>query len=38
MNSAARIVGSTGHILAIDISTEMIEIAKQRAVSNEYRR
>ncbi|MGA9172065.1 MAG: methyltransferase domain-containing protein, partial [Nitrososphaeraceae archaeon] len=32
--TAARIVGSTGHILAIDISTEMIEIAKQRAAFN----
>jgi ubiquinone/menaquinone biosynthesis C-methylase UbiE len=29
--TAARIVGSIGHILAIDISTEMIAIAKQRA-------
>ena len=28
--TAARIVGSIGHILAIDISTEMIAIAKQR--------
>jgi ubiquinone/menaquinone biosynthesis C-methylase UbiE len=32
--TAARIVGTTGHILAIDISTEMIAIAKQRAASN----
>ena len=28
--TAARIVGSIGHILAIDISTETIAIAKQR--------
>jgi ubiquinone/menaquinone biosynthesis C-methylase UbiE len=32
--TAARIVGSIGHILAIDISTEMIAIAKQRAAFN----
>jgi ubiquinone/menaquinone biosynthesis C-methylase UbiE len=36
--TAARIVGSTGHILAIDISTEMIAIAKQRAASNGFPR
>ena len=29
--TATRIVGSIGHVLAIDISTEMIAIAKQRA-------
>jgi ubiquinone/menaquinone biosynthesis C-methylase UbiE len=32
--TAARVVGATGHILAIDISTEMLAIAKQRAVDN----
>jgi enediyne biosynthesis protein CalE5 len=31
--TAARIVGATGHILAIDISAEMIAIAKQRAAA-----
>jgi ubiquinone/menaquinone biosynthesis C-methylase UbiE len=30
--TAARIVGSTGHVLAIDISTEMLAIAKQRSM------
>ena len=32
--TAARVVGVTGHVLAIDISTEMLAIAKQRAVDN----
>ena len=32
--TAARVVCATGHILAIDISTEMLAIAKQRAVDN----
>ena len=32
--TAARVVGATGHVLAIDISTEMLAIAKQRAVDN----
>ena len=32
--TAARIVGSIGHVLAIDISTEMIAIAKQRGAFN----
>ncbi|HEY7082208.1 MAG TPA: class I SAM-dependent methyltransferase [Nitrososphaeraceae archaeon] len=32
--TAARIVGRTGHVLAIDISTEMLAIAKQRAIYN----
>jgi ubiquinone/menaquinone biosynthesis C-methylase UbiE len=32
--TAARVVGTTGHILAIDISTEMLAIAKQRTVDN----
>ena len=32
--TAARVVGATGHILAIDISPEMLAIAKQRAVDN----
>ena len=32
--TGARVVGATGHVLAIDISTEMLAIAKQRAVDN----
>jgi enediyne biosynthesis protein CalE5 len=31
--TAAKLVGTNGHVLAIDISTQMLSIAKQRAAS-----
>ncbi|MBV9668009.1 MAG: methyltransferase domain-containing protein, partial [Nitrososphaeraceae archaeon] len=31
--TAAKVVGSKGHVLAIDISSQMLEIAKERSVS-----
>jgi enediyne biosynthesis protein CalE5 len=31
--TAAKIVGSSGHIIAIDISARMLAIAKERAMS-----